>query len=74
MSDAALYHVIRWSVAIPAEGLSGNGLLAVWPSMVLYGSSARNRIEQERWCMRACSQTPGVVLPRHGCRASSHRS
>src|SRR5215510_9136315 len=28
--------------AIPAERLNVNGLLAVWPSVVLYGRSARN--------------------------------
>src|SRR5262249_39813189 len=31
--------------AIPAEGPSVNSLLAVWPSMVLYGRAARNPIE-----------------------------
>jgi hypothetical protein len=51
--------------AIPAEGLSVNGLWAVWPSIVLYGRSARNPIEQDRSFMRPCSPTLGVVIPRH---------
>ena len=56
--------------AIPAEGLSVNGLLAVWPSIVRYGRSARNPIEQESLFMRGCSHTLGEVIPRHGCLAS----
>ena len=39
--------------AIPAECLSVNGLLAVWPSIVLYGRSTRNPIEQDSVCMGA---------------------
>ncbi|MGI0014832.1 MAG: hypothetical protein ACREBU_15540 [Nitrososphaera sp.] len=58
------------SSAIPAEGLSVNGLWAVWPSIVLYDRSARNPIEQDRSFMRPCSPTLGVVIPRHTCKAS----
>ena len=56
--------------AIPAEGLSVNGLWAVWPSVVLYGKSARNPIEQESLFMRPCNPTLGVVIPRHEYMAS----
>ena len=56
--------------AIPAEGLSVNGLLAVWPSIVLYGRSARNPIKPASLFMRTCSHTLGGVIPRHGCLAS----
>jgi hypothetical protein len=39
--------------AIPAECLNVNGLWAVWPSVVLYGRSTRNHIEQDSAFMRA---------------------
>ena len=39
------------SSAIPADGLIVNGLMAIWPSIVLYGRSARTPIEQESLCM-----------------------
>jgi hypothetical protein len=46
-------HFIDEASAIPAKCLSVNGLLAVWPSVVLYGRSARNHIEQDSSFMRA---------------------
>ena len=39
--------------AIPADGLIVNGLLALWPSMVLYDRSARHPIAYDSSCMRA---------------------
>ena len=39
--------------AIPADGLIVNGLLALWPSIVLYDRSARHPIAYDSSCMRA---------------------
>jgi hypothetical protein len=39
--------------AIPAECLSVNDLLAVWPSIGLYGRAARKHIKQDSSRMRA---------------------
>jgi hypothetical protein len=61
---------IAGDAAIPAECLSVNGLLAVGPSVVLYGRSARTHIEQDSSFMRACNRTLGIATPRYDCIAS----
>src|SRR5437773_7831827 len=42
---------ITYKAAIPAECLIVNGLLAVRPSIMLYGRSTHNPIEQESVCI-----------------------
>jgi hypothetical protein len=39
--------------AIPVDGLIVNGLLALWPSIVLYDRSACPPISYDSSCMRA---------------------
>jgi hypothetical protein len=52
--------------AIPAECLSVNGLLAVWPSLGLYGRAVCKHIKQDSARIRACNRTLGVATLRYG--------